>query len=179
QRIQTEVERVVGTLKTQLALYRDREAGLTRSLQETRMESLRVNQKSSNFELMRGETTETRRIYDMISSRIKEIDLSASLLNNNLRILDHATVPTRAVKPRTLLNLAVGLFLGLLLGVGAVFFLDYLDNTVRTADDIERYLKLSLLAIVPRESPDTDGAVREAYQMLRTGLLFSRKNKSQ
>ncbi len=179
QRIQTEVERVVGTLKTQLALYRDRENGLTRSLQDTRMESLRVNQKSSNFELMRGETTETRRIYDMISSRIKEIDLSASLLNNNLRILDHATVPTRAVKPRTLLNLAVGLLLGLLLGVGAVFFLDYLDNTVRTADDVERYLKLSLLAIVPRESPDTDGAVREAYQTLRTGLLFSRKSKAQ
>jgi capsular exopolysaccharide synthesis family protein len=75
--------------------------------------------------------------------------------------------------------MAVGLLLGLLLGVGAVFFLDYLDNTVRTADDVERYLKLSLLAIVPRESPDTDGAVREAYQTLRTGLLFSRKNKSQ
>ncbi|HKQ97353.1 MAG TPA: polysaccharide biosynthesis tyrosine autokinase [Candidatus Polarisedimenticolia bacterium] len=179
QRIRTEVDRVVGTLKTQLALYRDREAGLTRSLQETRLESLRVNQKASNFELMRGETTETRRIYDMISSRIKEIDLSASLLNNNLRVLDRAIVPTRAVKPRQVLNMAVGLLLGLLLGVGAVFFLDYLDNTVRSADDIERFLKLNLLAIVPRESPDTDGAVREAYQTLRTGLLFSRKSKGQ
>lgn len=179
QRIRTEGDRVVGTLRTQLALYRDREAGLMRSLQETRLESLRVNQKASSFELMRGETTETRRIYDMISSRIKEIDLSASLLNNNLRILDRAIVPTRAVKPRTVLNMAVGLLLGLLLGVGAVFFLDYLDNTVRSADDVERFLKLNLLAIVPRESPDTDGAVREAYQTLRTGLLFSRKQKSQ
>jgi capsular exopolysaccharide synthesis family protein len=60
-----------------------------------------------------------------------------------------------------------------------VFFLDYLDNTVRTADDVERYLKLSLLAIVPKDTRDTEGAVREAYQTLRTGLLFSRKNRTQ
>jgi capsular exopolysaccharide synthesis family protein len=178
QRIQTEGQRIVGILKTQLALYRDRENSLAHSIQETRLDSLKVNEKASNLELMRGETTETKRIYDMISSRVKEIDLSASLLNNNLRILDRAPVPTFPVKPRTVLNMAVGVLLGLLLGIGSVFFLDYLDNTVRSADDIERYLKLSLLAIVPRESPETDGAVREAYQTLRTGLLFSRKGKS-
>lgn len=179
ERILSEAERIVGNLRTQAALYRNRESNLTRSLQETRLESLRVNQKASNFELMRGETTETRRIYDLISSRVKEIDLSASLLNNNLRILDRAPIPSVPVKPRMVLNLVVGVLLGLLLGVGAVFFLDYLDNTVRTADDVERFLKLSLLAIVPRENANTDGAVREAYQTLRTGLLFSRKNKSQ
>jgi len=179
QKIDSEAERLLGNLRTQLSLYREREANLVRSMQETRMESLRTNQKTSSFEMMRGETSETKRIYDIISTRIKEIDLSASLLNNNLRILDQAPVPKSPVRPRTVMNMAVGILLGLLLGVGTVFFLDYLDNTVRSADDIERYLKLSLLAIVPKESPDTEGAVREAYQTLRTGLLFSRKNKAQ
>jgi len=75
--------------------------------------------------------------------------------------------------------MVVGVLLGLLLGVGTVFFIDYLDNTIRSTDDIERYLKLTLLAIVPKEGPDTEGAVREAYQTLRTGLLFSRKNRAQ
>lgn len=77
------------------------------------------------------------------------------------------------------MNMAVGVLLGLLLGIGTVFFLDYLDNTVRTSDDVEHYLHLPLLAIVPKEGPETEGAVREAYQTLRTGLLFSRKNPAQ
>src|SRR5260370_10957465 len=110
-------------------------------MQEPRLESLRTNQKASSFELMRGETTETKRIYDLISTRIKEIDLSSSLLNNNLRILDKAPAPNVPVRPRRVLNLAVGVLLGLLLGVGTVFFLDYMDNTVRTSEDVEHYLK--------------------------------------
>ena len=179
QKIASEAERILGGIRTQVALYRDSETNLVRAMQETRLESLRTNQKTTSFEMLRGETSETKRIYDVISTRIKEIDLSSSLLSNNLRILDEAPVPKGPVKPRTVVNMAVGILLGLLLGVGTVFFLDYLDNTVRSADDIERYLKLSLLAIVPKDNPETEGAVREAYQTLRTGLLFSRKNRAQ
>ena len=179
QKIDAEGERIINGFRTQLSLLKEKEANLNQAMQETRLESLRTNQKASSFELMRGETTETKRIYDLISTRIKEIDLSGSLLSNNLRILDHAPVPRTAIKPRTVMNMAVGILLGLLLGVGAVFFLDYLDNTVRSSDDVERYLRLALLAIVPKEGPETEGAVREAYQTLRTGLLFSRKSPAQ
>jgi polysaccharide biosynthesis transport protein len=127
---------------------------------------------------MQGEANETKRIYDLISARVKEIDLSASLLSNNLRILDKAPVPISPVRPRVALNLAIGVLLGLFLGVGTVFFLDYMDNTIRTSEDVEQFLKLNLLAIVPRQSETTESAVREAYQTLRTSLLFSRKSRT-
>lgn len=178
QKLVSEVDRIISNLRTQYALAKDRESMLAGAINETRAESLRVNQKASTYELVRGEATETKRIYDLISARVKEIDLSASLLNNNLRVLDRAPLPRIPVRPRPLLNLAVGVLLGLLLGTGTVFFLDYMDNTVRTSEDVERYLKLNLLAIVPRESDDTHRAVREAYQTLRTSLLFSRKNRA-
>jgi capsular exopolysaccharide synthesis family protein len=64
------------------------------------------------------------------------------------------------------------------MGVGTVFFLDYLDNTVRTSEDVEQFLRLNLLAIVPREVDATRSAVKEAYQTLRMSLLFSRKNRA-
>src|SRR2546426_154412 len=99
-----------------------------------------VRQSGGSYEVIpqiSGDAVDTKRIYDLISARVKEIDLSASLLNNNLRILDHAPLPRLPVKPRPLLNLAVGVILCLLLGVGAVFFLDYMDNTVRTSEDVE------------------------------------------
>jgi capsular exopolysaccharide synthesis family protein len=136
---------------------------------------MRMSQKASSYELVRGDVTETKRLYDLLSTRIKEIDLSADLLSNNLRILDAAPVPTLPVKPRKVLNLAVGVLLGLMLGVGTVFFLDYFDNTIRTSEDVEQFLRLSLLAVIPRETQETGHAVREAYQTLRTSLLFSRK----
>jgi polysaccharide biosynthesis transport protein len=178
QKIAGEADRIVSNLRTQESLLRDRESKLTRSIDETRMESLRVNQKATSYDMIRGEATETKRIYDLISARIKEIGLSSSLLSNNLRILDRAQIPEFPVKPRVVLNLAAGLLLGLLLGVGTIFFLDYIDNTIRTSEDIEKYLKLNLLAVVPKEADGTESAVKEAYQTLRTSLLFSRKNRA-
>jgi capsular exopolysaccharide synthesis family protein len=175
QKIQSEAERLVAGFRTEYALLRDREAKLLQAADLARTESLQVNRRSSSYELVRGEATETKRIYDLISTRVKEINLSASLLNNNVRLLDKAIVPRVPVKPRVMLNLAVGVVLGLLLGVGTVFFLDYMDNTIRSSEDVEQYLKLNLLAIVPRQEDGTESSVREAYQTLRTSLLFSRK----
>ncbi len=143
-----------------------------------RTESLRVNQKASAFELVRGEATDTKRIYDLITARIREIDLSSSLLNNNLRVLDKAPVPKVPAKPRVVLNLAAGILLGLFLGIGTVFFVDYMDNTIRSSEDVEQFLKLNLLAVVPKHDEESSGAAKEAYLTLRTSLLFSRKSRA-
>ena len=177
-KIKAEGERILSGLRTQLSLLKDQEQKVGRAIEETRSDSLRMNRKASSFALVQGEATEAKRIYDMINTRVKEIELSASLLNNNLRSLDLAFVPKVPVKPRVLLNLVVGAMLGLLLGVGSVFFLDYIDNTIRSSEDVEQFLKLSLLAIVPKDSEATANAVREAYQTLRTSLLFSRKKRT-
>lgn len=178
QKLRTEAERIIGGLRTEFALLQDRERQLNRAIDETRAESLRVNQKTTGYDQLRGEASEAKRIYDLISTRMKEIDISASLLSNNLRILDRAPVPNIPVKPRTVLNMVIGVFLALLIGTGTVFFMDYLDNTIRSSEDVEQFLQLNLLAVVPREVEATRSAAREAYQTLRMSLLFSRKTRS-
>jgi capsular exopolysaccharide synthesis family protein len=104
--------------------------------------------------------------------------MSAALMaqNNNVAVLDDALVPTSPVRPRKLMILAFGGFLGFVLGVGAVLFLDYLDNTIRTPEDVENSLGLNVLAIVPRFRGASANAVREAYQSLRTSILFSSRD---
>ena len=178
QKITYEAERVISNIRSQYALLQTRERDMMRAIDETRAESLKINQKATGYEELRGEATEAKRIYDLVSTRMKEIDMSSSLLSNNLRVLDRAPVPKVPVKPRTVLNMAIGVVLALLLGVCVVFFLDYLDNTIRTSEDVEQFLKLNLLAIVPREVDATKSAVKEAYQTLRTSLLFSRKSRT-
>jgi capsular exopolysaccharide synthesis family protein len=177
KKIEAESQRIVAKVRTQLALQRDQVQKLQQAIETTRTDSLRDKERASTFDLVRGEATETKRLVDLISARIKEIGASSSLLINNLRILDSAPVPKWPVKPRRLLNLAIGTLLGLLLGVGTVFFMDYLDNTIRTSEDVEHYLKLNLLAIIPRLTDGSENAVKEAFQTLRTSLLFSRKQR--
>jgi len=73
----------------------------------------------------------------------------------DIRIIDKALAPDVPIKPNQKLNLAIGGVLGVMLGVMLVFFMEYLDNTIKTADDIERHLGLPVLGLIPKVTPKT------------------------
>lgn len=132
-----------------------------------------MSKKASTYDILKGESVEARKVFDLVMQRVKEVDLNASLLRNNLELLDRARVPQAPVRPRRLINLAVSMLMGMGLGIGMVFFLEYLDNTVRGADQLERDLGLAVLAVVPRRTPEAEPAMKEAFSSLRTGVHFS------
>ncbi|BCS80352.1 YveK family protein [Anaerocellum diazotrophicum] len=66
----------------------------------------------------------------------------------NVQIVDRAVIPDKPEKPKKLLNTAVAFVLGLMIGVGIAFFIEYLDNTIKTPDDVEKYLELPVLAVI-------------------------------
>jgi capsular exopolysaccharide synthesis family protein len=92
-----------------------------------------------------------------------------------------AEPPTYAARPRVGLNLTLGALVGLVIGIGLAFFIEYLDTSVKTMEDIERYFGLPVLAVVPRgigvlmdlprDTPDA-----EPYRILRTNIEFNKKN---
>ena len=96
-------------------------------------------------------------------------------------IHEYATEAATYSKPNAALQLILGAVLGLLLGLGFAFFLEYLDTSVKTLDDVERYLGVPVLAVIPKDvgvlhkqsgiSPDA-----EAYRILRTNIEFNRKS---
>ena len=98
-----------------------------------------------------------------------------------VEIVDSAKVGLRPVRPNKPLNIALGIIIGLVVGVGLAFFIEYLDTSVKTIDDVERSLGSPVLGVIPQnvgillhegaESPHA-----EAYRVLRTNLLFSRKD---
>lgn len=97
------------------------------------------------------------------------------------QIHEHATEAVTYSKPNAKLQLVLGAVLGLLMGLGFAFFLEYLDTSVKTLDDVERYLGVPVLAVIPKDvgilhkqsgiSPDA-----EAYRILRTNIEFNRKS---
>jgi capsular polysaccharide biosynthesis protein len=85
---------------------------------------------------------------DRVTQVLAEI-ISERLELENITIIDEAVVPTRPISPRMNLNVAIAFVLGLMVALGLAFLLEYLDNTLKTADDVEKYLKLPVLASVP------------------------------
>jgi capsular exopolysaccharide synthesis family protein len=115
----------------------------------------------------------------MISRTMGEVQLGAQLLTNNVSILDEAAEPRYPIKPRKKLNLLIGAMLGVFFGLSTAFFMDYLDNTFRSPDDIEKYLQMAVLAVVPKAGNEgiKERAVKEAYQSLRTSVIFSSESR--
>lgn len=68
---------------------------------------------------------------------------------DNVQIIDVAKIPGGPVEPRPFFNMAIAGILGIMLGIGLVFLVEYLDNTIKTPDDIERYIGLPVLGIIP------------------------------
>lgn len=98
-------------------------------------------------------------------------------------VRDPGRVDQVPVSPKTMYIIPFGIIVGLIVGISLAFFIEYLDTSVKTIDDVERALQAPVLGVIPQnignvldEGPETPHA--EAYRVLRTNILFSRKNES-
>ncbi len=96
-------------------------------------------------------------------------------------IVDQAKPGDSPVKPNKTVNIILGVVFGLLTGIGLAFFIEYLDTSVKTIDDVERALQAPVLGVIPQNvgilaDEGAESQHAEAYRVLRTNLLFSRKD---
>lgn len=78
------------------------------------------------------------------------VEKVSSMMNTeDVKIMDEAQVPKNPVSPRTSLNIIIAGFLGLMASLGVIFLIEYLDNTIKTEEDVEKYLGLTVLASIP------------------------------
>jgi capsular exopolysaccharide synthesis family protein len=122
--------------------------------------------------------------------RFKETTLTEDMKTVNVRVVDEAEIPTASVKPKKSMNMLLALVLGLTAGTGLAFFAEYLDNTLKTPDDVTNYLRMPYLGMVPavaeidtnapsavflRHDPKT--VASESIRGLRSNLLFSKADQ--
>ncbi|HET7216034.1 MAG TPA: polysaccharide biosynthesis tyrosine autokinase [Terriglobia bacterium] len=108
-----------------------------------------VSQKTIQYNILKREVDTNRSLYDGVLQRMKEAQVAAGLNASNIMVVDPAQVPDGPAKPRVVFNLALGFILGLSLGVGLAFFQEYLDNTLKTPDEVESLLRLPSLGLIP------------------------------
>ena len=135
----------------------------------------------SDYIAAKRELEELENLLLKLKERYAEEKSGLDLVKSPATIFAKAEPEPKPAKPNILVNLALGGVLGLMLGVGLAFGLESLDTTVRSLDDVERFLGVPVLAVIPRDvgvlhrtsgfAPDA-----EAYRILRTNIEFNRKN---
>lgn len=73
---------------------------------------------------------------------------------DNINVMDIAKLPQNPVKPKKVLNVAIAFFVGLMASVGLAFLLEYMDNTIKTEEDVERILNLPVLGLIPKNQEE-------------------------
>jgi capsular exopolysaccharide synthesis family protein len=130
------------------------------------------------------EVEATRRNYEDLERRHnEEVAEQAMPDESTVVVYNWARAEKVPVSPKAMLIIPLGVIVGLIVGLGLAFFIEYLDTSVKTIDDVERALQAPVLGVIPQNvglllDEGAESPHAEAYRVLRTNILFSRKNES-
>lgn len=142
------------------------------------------------YNAIQSELQVEKAFYQAVVSRMTQELAQTELKSSQIRIIDPAVEPRRPYKPRMLLNLAIGGFLGLSAGFGLVFLAAFLDDRVKTAFDVESVVGLPLIGIIPRikkldasqkaqaVASGADRHVTESFRTIHSALRLGEDSKS-
>jgi polysaccharide biosynthesis transport protein len=162
-------------LRAEYRQLQRRDTELREAIEAQKGQAVVQSRKLTELESLKKQAESANNLYTVLLQKLNETNIASSIQNSNVRLLDRAIVPSTPVSPQKRRIALLGTLIGLLLGMGYVFLRDYVSNTIKDAEDVERYLHLDLLAAVPRYGREDLHVATEAYQAIRTALLFGRK----
>ena len=136
-------------LETKFNQATEREESLRKSFGQQKGETVTQNEAAINYRILQQEIETNKGLLDSLLQRSKENDVVLAGRPNNISVVDYAIVPDAPVGPARMRSVILALVLSLALGVGLALFLEYLDDTVHSTDDVERFLRLPALAVIP------------------------------
>ncbi len=169
------------TLQAQLDLATNRLKDVTVLKDVSREEAIKRGLDAHDYVDAKREFERDQELLNQMKIKQMGETITRKIPGESVVVHEPPVISNSAVSPNVTLNLVLGAVVGLIFGVGIAFFLEYLDTSVKTLEDVERYLQVPVLAVIPKDvsvlhrqtssSPDS-----EAYRILRTNIEFNRKN---
>jgi len=172
--LRAEKDRVIRGVQAEYEAATERERLLADAVRNQTDLVNKINQEIIQYNILKRDVDSIKQIYDGLLTRLKEAGISAGLRASNIRIVDRAEIPVRAISPRKGLNLIIGILSGLVLGIGLALFEEYLDSSIKSADDVLRFLQVPTLGIVPKLESISGRASRYGY-----GYGYGRRRKGE
>jgi len=187
----SEIEKLLKTNENLYLTIEDNEKALNKLLEREKHDAIELSKLEVEFRPLIREAEDTQNLYKLVTQRQKETGLSGLVRANNVRVMDTAVPNGVPTKPRPMVNVGLGFFVGLLLGVGGALGAEALDNTLKTQEEVESRLRAPVLGMLPiigekgnkaaggeqKERDlsvfhDSKSAAAEACRSIRTNLMF-------
>ena len=182
QEIDDRVLGVMASLDSQVNAKKASLDAMTAAVETAKQKDQDEAMKNQPYYAAKIDLEQKRRMHELVYSKLEAEKLDMNLPNTSMvQITDPAEPGKAPVKPNKTVNICLGLVFGLLMGVGLAFFIEYLDTSVKTIDDVERTFQAPVLGVIPQNigyllEEGAESKHAEAYRVLRTNLLFSRKD---
>lgn len=177
QKIRTQASIIMNSYVNQLNAYGQEEGSLSADIRSAKNEGVSFVESSSRSTSLETNIQSIKNYMDLLYSKMQELNIGGQLLSNNIRVLNPAVTPGGPIFPNRKLNILFGFFLGLIISVGGLATIQVFDTRIKSTEDIEQGLGLNLLTMVPAMESQSQRASIEAYQTLRTALLYASQNK--
>jgi polysaccharide biosynthesis transport protein len=149
QLVENEKKNIVGRIEEEYDASVRREKLLNDNLERQKAVVNQMAEKMVEYNILKRDAEANKQLYDGLQQKLKEAGISAGLQSSNIRIVDPAMVPSAPSRPNKTRNILMALLVGLVGGIGLAFLREYMDNTVKTPDDVELLARLPSLAVVP------------------------------
>lgn len=148
-RLSAEIDKVSRSIVASAAMSVQREGEIRAALEAQRARVLRLKKDHDQLSGLRREVDEAQKALDLVSQRLTQTDLESKAPQSNVSLLSPALTPTEPSRPKPLLNMVVGAFVGLLLGLLAALSVEAFRRPVRTPDDLLEAVRVPVLAVLP------------------------------
>jgi uncharacterized protein involved in exopolysaccharide biosynthesis len=149
KKLNEEIKKEIENLKAERSVLYTKEKILQETISGFESDALETGKKELQYTILQRNLNTNQKLYDILLSKIKEANIEDSLDVSNIRITEEAVTPLAPIKPKKKQNILIGAILGLMTGIGFSFLWEYLDRTIRTEDDVQKYLELPVLSVIP------------------------------
>lgn len=153
QKLQVEMQRVVGALTTAHKVNAQREAEVTQALAAQKQKVLELKQQRDEIAVLQRDVEAAQRAYEVVSQRLQQTSLESQNTQASVAVLNPAVEPSRPSSPKPMLNALAATFLGSLMGVAMALLLELINPRVRALEDVAEALQVPLLGSLKRRGP--------------------------